>query len=105
MELRTTAGLLKPGAAFKLVAAGYFLGAVAFFIPLFALITLITVAAGIPPTVNGEPVEGGGGVVVAFIMLIMVPVILAFQAVMLGGLSVVGLWLYSKRKQIRVIEG
>lgn len=54
---------------------------------------------------NGDPVEGIGGVLVAFIPLIMVPVILAIQAVMLGGVSVAGLWLYSKRRQIRVVEG
>lgn len=105
MELRTTGGLLKLGAAFKLVAVGYFLGAAVFFIPLFALVTVITLAAGVPPTLNGDPVEGSGGVLVAFIPLIMVPVILAIQAVMLGGVSVAGLWLYSKRRQIRVVEG
>lgn len=92
MELRTTGGQLKLGGAFKLVATGYFLGAGVIFLPLFALINVITLAAGVPPTLNGEPVEGSGGILVAFLPLIMVPVILAIQAVMFGGLAVLGLW-------------
>lgn len=105
MELRTRNGQLEAGGAFKLVAAGYFLGAAAIFIPLFGLVTLISLAAGVPPTVNGEPVEGGGVVLFALLPLIMVPVILAMQAVMFGGLAVLGLWLYQKRRPIRVVEG
>lgn len=105
MELRTTGGQLKLGGAFKLVATGYFLGAGVIFFPLFALITVITLAVGVPPTLNGEPVEGSAGIFVAFLPLIMVPVILAIQAVMFGGLAVLGLWLYTKRRPIRVVEG
>ena len=105
MELRTTGGQLKPGGEFKLVATGYFLGTGVIFLPLFALVTVTALAAGVPPTLNGEPVEGSGGVFVAFLPLFLVPVILALQAVMFGGLAVLGLWLYSKRRPIRVIEG
>lgn len=105
MELMTTGGQLKLGGAFKLVATGYFLGAGVIVIPLFALGTVITLAAGGPPTFNGEPVEGSGGIVLAFLPFIMAPVILAMQAVMFGGLAVLGLWLYAKRRPIRVIEG
>lgn len=105
MELRTTGGVLNPGGAFKLVATGYFLGAGAIFVPLFALITVITVAVGVPTTLNGEPVEGSGHMLVALLPLIILPAILAMQAVMFGGLAVLGLWLYTKRKQIRVVEG
>ena len=104
MELETTGGQLKAGGAFKLIATGYFLGAAVIFLPLFMLVTVISLAAGVPPTVNGEPVEGGGGVLVAILPLIMVPLILALQAVMFGGLAVFGLWLYSKRRPIRVVE-
>ena len=104
MELRTTGGQLKPGGAFKLVATGYFLGAGVIFVPLFVLVTVISLAAGVPPTVNGVPIEGSGGVFVGILPLIMVPLILALQAVMFGGLAVLGLWLYSKRRAIRVVE-
>ena len=104
MELRAEGGQLKPGAAFKLVATGYFLGAGVIFIPMFALVGVISLAAGVPPTMNGQEVEGGVGMLVAILPLIMVPIILAMQAVMLGGLAVFGLWLYTKRRPIRVIE-
>ncbi len=105
MELRTKGGLLKPGGAFKLVATGYFLGAGVIFLPLFVLVTVTFMAAGVPPLVNGEPVEGSGAVLAAFLPLIMLPVILALQAVMFGGLAVLGLWVYNKRRPIRVVEG
>ncbi len=105
MELRTKDGQLKPGGAFKLVATGYFLGAGVIFLPLFALVAVITLAAGVPPTVDGQPAEGGGGVLFAVLTLIMVPVVLAMQAVMLGGMAVLGLWLYQMRRPIRIVEG
>lgn len=105
MELRTRGGLLKPGGAFKLVATGYFLGTGVIFLPLFVLVTVIFMAAGVPPFVNGEPVEGSGAVFAAFLPLIMLPVILGLQAVMFGGLAVLGLWVYNKRRPIRVVEG
>jgi hypothetical protein len=104
VELRTEGGQLKPGGAFKLVATGYFLGAGVIFIPLFALISVVSLAAGVPPTVNGQQVEGGGGLLIALLPLILVPVILAIQAVMFGGLAVLGLWLYQKRRPIRIVE-
>ena len=104
MELQTQGGRLKPGGAFKLVATGYFLGAGLIFVPLFALITVIALVSGAPATLNGEQVYGGAAMFVAILPLIMVPVILAMQAVMFGGLAVLGLWLYNKRRPILVIE-
>jgi hypothetical protein len=105
VELRTKGGLLNPGGAFKLVWTGYFLGAGVIFLPVFALVSVISLAAGVPPTWNGQPVEGSGGILVAILPLIMVPIILAFQAAMFGGLIVLGLWIYHKRRPIRVVEG
>lgn len=71
---------------------------------MFALVTAIFFAAGVPPLVNGEPVEGSGRVFAALLPLIVLPVVLAFQAIMFGGLAVLGLWLYNKRRLIRVVE-
>jgi hypothetical protein len=105
VELRTKDGQLELGGAFKLMATGYFLGAAVIFLPLFALVSVISLAAGGPSAVNGQPAEAGGVILFAILPLIMVPVILAMQAVMLGGLAVLGLWLYRKRKPIRVVEG
>lgn len=102
MEIRTTGGQLKPGAAFKLIATGYLLGAGAIFVPLFALITVALVVSGGPVTENGQVVEGGAFASLA--MLIMVPFILCLQAMMVAALIVFGLWLYGKRRPIRVVE-
>ncbi len=104
MELRTKGGLLKPGGAFKLVATGYFVGAGVIFLPLFVLITLVSLAVGAPAMVNGQTVEGGAGFLVSVLPLVMVPVILALQAMMFSALAVLGLWIYSRRRPIRVVE-
>ena len=107
MELQTQNGRLKPGGAFKLVATGYFLGAGVIFLPLFALISVITVisiAAGGPAVLNGEQVQGGPAIFVAILPLVMLPVILAIQALVFGGLAVLGLWLYNKWRPILVVE-
>lgn len=104
MELRTKGGQLRIGGAFKLVAAGYFLGALGIFLPLFLLITVVSIAAGLPPTFNGAPVSGSAGILLTVLPLIMLPVIFAMQAVMFGGLAVLGLWLYQTRRPIRIVE-
>lgn len=104
MELRTVDGVLKPGGAFKLIATGYLLGAGAIFVPLFVLVILATFASGAPATINGEVVEGTAGFLAAFAPLIMLPFVVAIQSVIFGGLIVFGLWLYQKRRPIRVIN-
>ena len=104
MELRTIEGKLRAGGAFKLVATGYLVGAGAIFIPLFALVTLIALVSGAPAMFNGEVVEGGAAFMVALMPMIMVSVVLGMQAVMFGGLVVFGLWLYQKRRPIRVVD-
>ncbi len=103
MELRTEDGQLKPSGAFKLIATGYLVGASAIFVPLFLLINLVLLVTGAPATMNGQVVKGGDGLLVGLMQLIMLPIILALQAVMVGGLVVFGLWLYSKRQPIRVV--
>ena len=108
MELQTQNGRLKPGGAFKLLATGYFLGAAVIFLPLFALIAVIaaiSIGAGGPALLNGEQVQGGAAIFVAILPLVMLPMILAMQALMIGGLAVLGLWLYNKWRPILVVEG
>lgn len=87
------------------MATGYLVGAVAIFIPVFGLVMLAVLVSGAPFMVNGEAVEGGWSIGVVLMQLIMLLVVLAMQAVMLGGLIVFGLWLYQKRRPIRVVEG
>jgi hypothetical protein len=104
MKLHVANGQLKPGGAFKLVALGYLIGAGAIFAPLFALVALIAVGSGAPTTLNGEVVNGGAALMVAAMPFIMLPVVLAMQAAMFGGLVVFGLWLYHKRRPIIIVD-
>lgn len=104
MEIYVIDGQLRPAGAFKLVAVGYLLGAGVIFVPFFVLGSLLLVAAGAPMTVNGQVVEGAGGALAALLPMIMLPLVLGIQALMLGGLAVLGLWLYSKRRPIRVVQ-
>lgn len=102
MELRTVGGRLKLDSTFKMVATGYVVGAGVIFLPLIILVTLVSFAAGAPMTVNGEVVERGG--FLTFLPIVMVPAILAMQALMFGGLVTLGLWLFQMRWPIRVVS-
>lgn len=104
MELITEGGRLKSGGVFKLVAVGYFLGATVIILPFFVLIFLLAIATGGPVTVNDQVVEGQNALVAMLPGLFIVPLILAFQAVLLGLLSAFGVWLYQKRRPIRFVE-
>ena len=92
MELRTIGGQLKAGAAFRLIAIGYIIGAGVIFGPLFLLATL---AMGVQ-----RPVMLVGGL----IQLLLLPIILAIQSILLGGGVVLGLWLYQKRRPILIVD-
>ena len=81
MELRTVDGRLRLDGVFKVVATGYLLGAGVFFIPMFVLVFLTTLAAGGPTMVNGQVVQGGSGALLGLLMIIMVPFVVAEEAV------------------------
>ena len=98
VELRMVNGKLNPSGTFKLIATGYLIGAGVIFVPLFAIATLFGFAIGAPTRLNGGVV----GLFVELMPLIMVPIIVAMQALMIGGIVVFGLWLYQKRWPIRV---
>ncbi len=93
MELRTVGGQLKAGAAFRLVTIGYVIGAGVIFGPLF-LLAIVAMSFQ-------RPVMLVGGL----IQLLMLPIILAVQSLLLGGVIVLGLWLYQKRRPILVVDG
>ena len=93
MELRTMGGQLKAGAAFRLVATGYIIGASVIFGPLFLFATL---AMGVQ-----RPVLLVGGL----LQLLLLPVVLGIQSLLFGGVIVLGLWLYQKRRPIVVVDG
>jgi hypothetical protein len=93
MELRTTDGQLKAGAAFRLVATGYIIGGSVIFGPLFLLATL-TIGVQRPAMLLG-----------GLLQLLLLPVVLGIQSLLLGGVIVLGLWLYRKRRPILVVDG
>lgn len=103
LELHTIDGRLKPGDAFKMIATGYLWGAGALFVPAITLMTIIIFLSGAPIETNGGIVEGSQRLKV-LAPVILAPIIVAGQAVMIGGLVVFGLWLYEKRRPIRVIN-
>lgn len=103
MELRTVGGRLKLDGVFKLVATGYAIGAGVILVPMFALVTLVSFASSAPMKVNGQVVEGGAAQAFVILPLVMVPIIVAMQAATFGGLTVFGLWLYQKRRPLRVV--
>lgn len=74
------------------------------FVPAFVLITIAVVVTGGPIKFNGETVEGKAQIFAALAPIFMVPFMIAMQSVMIGGLTVFGLWLYQKRRPIRVIN-
>lgn len=93
MELRTMGGQLKAGAAFRLVATGYIIGASVIFGPLFLLATL-TMGVQRPAMLVG-----------GLLQLLLLPIVLGIQSLLFGGVIVLGLWLYQKRKPIVVVDG
>lgn len=103
MELKTTDGRLKLGSVFKLVATGDLLGAGVIFIPGFALIALGGLATGVPVKWGGQVVEGAAATFLTLMPLVMIPFVLAMQAMMFGGLIVLGLALYQTRRPLRVV--
>ncbi len=93
MELQIIGGQLKAGATFRLIATGYFIGAGVIFGPLFLLATLAISFQ--------RPVMLLGGL----LQLLLLPIILGIQSVLFGGVIVLGLWLYQKRRPILVVDG
>ena len=107
MQIKIKDGKIKSSSLFKLTALGYALGAGALFIPLFLLMTLLTIAAisaGMPANVNGAPVTGGLALVAGVMPLIILPFALAVQAIIFGALITLGLWLYTRKRTIQIIE-
>jgi hypothetical protein len=99
MEIKAVDGKLSLGSLFGPIAVGYGVGAGVIFIPMFLLVGLLSVFA--PPGVDlsGQPVSAAA---MMLPMVIMVPFILAMQAVMFGGLVLLGLAIYRNWGTLRV---
>ena len=102
MNLTVRDSQLTLGSVFKLVAISWLCFGLVVFGGLTLLIFLIGAASG-AMVVNGETVDGHGAVVASMLpMLILVPVIVALQAVIFGGFVTVGAALFRIRKPLSV---
>lgn len=78
---------------FRLIATGYIIGSGVIFGPFLLLATLVM-------GLQYPRVFGGG-----LFQLLLLPIILGIQSVLFGGVIVLGLWLYQKRRPILVVDG
>jgi len=106
MELRVKEnGQLSLGSAYKMIAKGYVIGAggfvAIFMIPMF-IIFLIGALSGQPMSVNGEMTTGWAAYTPMLMMFVMFPVIVGLQAIMFGGMVVLGLVVYRQFRPINV---
>lgn len=102
MNLKMRDGQLTLGSVFKLVAISWTCFGVIIFGAFFLLILLAGVAMG-SMEVNGEVVQGSGAVLVAALPLIIIlPIIIALQALIFGGFVTLGAALYRMRRPLAV---
>lgn len=101
MEIKAVDGKLSLGSLFGPIAVGYGVGAGVIFIPMFLLIGLLSFFAPTAVDQSGQSISPSA---VMLPMIIMVPFILAMQAVMFGGLVLLGLAIYRKWGKLRVIS-
>lgn len=94
MNLKIRDGQLTLGSVFRLAAVGWAVCGLIIFGGIFLLLLLIGIAGG-AMLVNGETINGRGAVLMAMLpMIVILPVILALQAVMFGGMITGGAALY-----------
>jgi hypothetical protein len=99
MEIKAVDGRLSLGSLFGPVAVGYGIGAGVIFIPMFLLIGLLSLFAPAGVDQNGQTVSASA---MFLPMILIVPFILAMQAVMFGGLIMLGLSIYRTWGTLRV---
>lgn len=106
MNLKIRDGQITLGSVFKLVATGYACFGIVFFGGIFLLLILIGIGSG-SMTVNGDMVQGRGSVLAAMLpAVILLPIVIAIQAVVFGIFVTVGAALYRLRKPLAVnVEG
>lgn len=101
MEIKAVDGKLSLGSLFAPIAVGYGVGAGVIFIPMFLLIGLLSLFGPAGVDQSGQPVNTSA---MMLPMVVMVPFILAMQAVMFGGLVLLGLAIYRTWGTLRVIS-
>lgn len=102
MNLKIRDGQLTLGSVFKLVAISWLCFGVVFVGGIFLLIFIIGAVSG-QMMVNGDMVQGRAAVIGAMApMAILIPIIIAVQAVLFGGFVLAGAALYRLRRPISV---
>lgn len=102
MNLKIRDGQLTLGSVFKLVAISWACFGVIVIGGLFLLMLLIGLASG-SMSVNGDMVQGRGAVLVAMIpMVILLPIVVAIQALIFGGFVTIGAALYRQRRPLSI---
>lgn len=99
MEIKGIDGKLSLASLFGPVAVGYGIGAGVIFIPMFLLMGLLSLFVPSGVDQSGQTVSASA---MFLPMIIMVPFILAMQAVMFGGLIMLGLSIYRTWGTLRV---
>ncbi len=102
MRLKTIGGRLTLGSVFRLVAVGWLISG-----GLLALAYLLFVVVGVVTTgqvaFNGLVVLGAGQALLTMApVFVMFPLIVIGQALALGGLVTLGVWLYQRRRPLVV---
>ncbi len=96
MKLIVRNGKVAPVSFFKFVFVGHAIGLTMVFLPMFLLVGIISVFV---------PAETTSGETVSFIFApLLVPLIALMQGLMIGGTVTLGLWLYTRKKQIIIEE-
>jgi hypothetical protein len=104
VQLRTEGGNLTLGSVFKLIVVGWVLSFGLVFSVIFLLLVLGAFFAG-ETLVNGQMVHGRDALLAQlWPFLVILPIMIPLQAAMMGGLVTAGLWLYSLRRPLSVIE-
>jgi hypothetical protein len=99
MEIKAVDGKLSLGSLFGPIAVGYGIGAGVIFIPMFLLIGVLSLFAPAGVDQSGQTVSASA---MFLPVIIMVPFILAMQAMMIGGLIMLGLSIYRTWGTLRV---
>lgn len=96
MKLRVRNGTFEPAAIFKFIFVGVLLGEGIIFLPFFALIFGAL-------ALSGAPIQGNAPELV-WLMPIMLPMIILMHALMFGGMIALGLWLFSLRGRLEILD-
>jgi hypothetical protein len=97
MKIRVEDGKIPSGQFFKPIATGYTLGGLLLFAP---FLILFAVMFGLIFLLGGGQTSDSGltntdFLQILLLQIILLPIVLILQSIMFGGLSILGLWVYT----------